>query len=34
MRIAREFLAIQTFSGTDVDTSSDKYAFLKHDIGV
>ncbi len=27
-----EFLAIPTFSGTDPNASSDKYAFLKHDI--
>ena len=29
-----EFLAIPTFSGTDPNASSDKYAFLKHDTEV
>ncbi len=30
----QEFLALPTFSGTDPNASSDKYAFLKHDIDV
>jgi hypothetical protein len=29
-----EFLAIPTFCGADPNASSDKYAFLKHDIEV